>query len=99
MSDRHALPPYSLRMTSELRQLLEESAKKTKRSLNAEIVARLEESFSPQSMLLVDEAELLLNPNSNISEKEFRAAVKEICDAAKLISNHMPKAVLGDEQT
>lgn len=57
MSDRHALPPYSLRMTSELRQLLEESAKKTKRSLNAEIVARLEESFAPASHRIVRVAE------------------------------------------
>ena len=44
MSDRHALPPYSLRMTAELRAKLEASAAKIKRSLNAEIIARLEES-------------------------------------------------------
>ena len=46
MSDRHTLPPYSLRMPSELRGLLEKSAKKSKRSLNAEIIARLEQTFS-----------------------------------------------------
>lgn len=44
MSDRHALPPYSLRMTADLRAKLEASAAKIKRSLNAEIIARLEES-------------------------------------------------------
>lgn len=46
MSDRHVLPPYSLRMPSELREMLELSAREAKRSLNAEIVARLEDSFS-----------------------------------------------------
>ena len=42
MSDRHVLPPYSLRMTAELREMLESAAKKKKRSLNAEIITRLE---------------------------------------------------------
>ncbi|WP_224790488.1 Arc family DNA-binding protein [Pseudomonas fluorescens] len=46
MTDRHVLPPYSLRMTAELRDQLEASAGQAKRSLNAEIVARLEESFA-----------------------------------------------------
>ncbi|MNJ57091.1 Arc-like DNA binding domain protein [compost metagenome] len=45
MTDRHVLPPYSLRMTAELREKLEASAGQAKRSLNAEIIARLEESF------------------------------------------------------
>ncbi|MBM1182191.1 Arc family DNA-binding protein [Pseudomonas lundensis] len=38
-----------------LREKLEESARKTKRSLNAEITARLEESFSPRTL---DEVEV-----------------------------------------
>lgn len=45
MSDRHVLPPYSLRMPTELREDLEALAKLNKRSLNAEIVARLERSI------------------------------------------------------
>ena len=45
MSDRHVLPPYSLRMTADLRKKLEASANKIKRSLNGEIVARLEDSY------------------------------------------------------
>lgn len=36
---------FKLRMPAELREKIEESAKEAKRSLNAEIVARLEESF------------------------------------------------------
>lgn len=51
MTDRHVLPPYSLRMTAELRDQLEASAGQAKRSLNAEIVARLEESFAKDSAL------------------------------------------------
>lgn len=49
MSDRHILPPYSLRMPAELRELLEEAAKEGKRSLNTEIVARLEKSFTSEN--------------------------------------------------
>lgn len=50
MSDRHALPPYSLRMPQELREQLDSAAKANRRSLNAEIVARLDESFAPRTM-------------------------------------------------
>jgi predicted transcriptional regulator len=46
MSDRHALTPYSLRISAELRGRLEASARKIKRSLNAEIEARLEDSLN-----------------------------------------------------
>ncbi|MCX5511203.1 Arc family DNA-binding protein [Pseudomonas sp. BJa3] len=45
MTDRHILPPYSLRMPADLREKLESSASEGKRSLNAEIVARLEASY------------------------------------------------------
>ncbi len=51
MTDRHVLPPYSLRMTAELRDQLEASAGQAKRSLNAEIVARLEESFEREAVV------------------------------------------------
>lgn len=46
MSDRHALPPYSLRLPQQLRSKLQEAADCSRRSLNAEMVARLESSFS-----------------------------------------------------
>ncbi|WP_078478452.1 Arc family DNA-binding protein [Pseudomonas parafulva] len=45
MNDRHVLPPYSLRMPADLREKLEASSQQAKRSLNAEIVARLEASY------------------------------------------------------
>lgn len=54
-SDRHNIAPYPLRLTAELRGSLEESARKVGRSLHAEIVARLDKSFSP----IADEGDVL----------------------------------------
>lgn len=48
MNDRHAISPYPIRMPVELRRRLEEGAKAGSRSLHAEIISRLEESFRPQ---------------------------------------------------
>lgn len=47
MSDRHAISPYPVRMPNELRQRLDSSARQGSRSLHAEIISRLEESFAP----------------------------------------------------
>ncbi|MBX4897448.1 Arc family DNA-binding protein [Rhizobium bangladeshense] len=41
-----SITPFGLRLLPELRARVEEAARKSKRSLNAEIVARLEASFS-----------------------------------------------------
>ncbi len=41
------IKPFGLRMPPKLKQAVEIAAKKNKRSLNAEIVARLEKSFGP----------------------------------------------------
>lgn len=46
MSDKHQTPSYPLRISAELRARLEDQAKVHKRSLNAEIAARLEQSFT-----------------------------------------------------
>jgi len=48
MTDRHQQKPYPLRMPDELRARLEEAAKAGARSLHAEIVARLGQSFATQ---------------------------------------------------
>lgn len=40
--------PFGLRMQPALRSKVEEAAKQNHRSLNAEIIARLEESFAPE---------------------------------------------------
>lgn len=46
MSSGHLHPQYNLRWPEELRQKIAQSAKEHNRSMNADIVARLEESFS-----------------------------------------------------
>jgi len=45
MTDRHQDPSYPLRMPKQLRERLERAAEEAGRSVNAEIVARLRESF------------------------------------------------------
>lgn len=47
MSDRHQAPSYPLRMPEELRERLQEAAQETGRSMHAEIVHRLQQSFQP----------------------------------------------------
>jgi hypothetical protein len=46
MTDRHQKAPYPLRMTDELRDALQQAADAVGRSLNAEIIARLTDSFT-----------------------------------------------------
>ena len=46
MSSGHLHPQYNLRWPEELRQKVAQSAKEHNRSMNADIVARLEQSFS-----------------------------------------------------
>lgn len=49
MNDRHAISPYPIRMPVDLRARLEESARDGARSLHAEIISRLEDSFQAAS--------------------------------------------------
>ena len=46
MSDRHAHPPYSLRLDPAVRKQLEEAAKRNKRSLSMEITSRLDTTIA-----------------------------------------------------
>lgn len=54
MNDRHQTKPYPLRMGDGLRSKLEDQAREMGRSLNAEIVGRLEESFDSRKATLSD---------------------------------------------
>lgn len=45
MADRHQAPSYPLRMPSDLKEQVAESAKRNRRSLHAEIISRLTQSF------------------------------------------------------
>ena len=61
MSSGHLHPQYNLRWPEELRQKVAQSAKEHNRSMNADIVARLEQSFSaPETtQSLLEEAVML----------------------------------------
>lgn len=72
MSDRHVQKPYPLRMPKELRDMLEASAKRDGRSLNAEIVSRLEASFSETN-----------DERVSISAKDLSYLAKQISDLMK----------------
>ncbi|MCF5725499.1 Arc family DNA-binding protein [Pseudomonas syringae] len=58
MNDRHAISPYPVRMPNELRKRLDESARNGSRSLHAEIISRLEESFASRDLRQVGMIEL-----------------------------------------
>jgi hypothetical protein len=49
MNDRHQKTAYPLRMPDDLRTQLEKSAHEVGRSLNSEIVARLQQTFSSEN--------------------------------------------------
>lgn len=50
MNDRHQAPSYPLRMPPELKERMAESAKLSGRSLHAEIITRLQQSFNLEPM-------------------------------------------------
>lgn len=58
MSGTNNTVQYNLRITETMRTRLKESAKENERTLNAEIVSRLEKSYEPNSELLEAIAEL-----------------------------------------
>lgn len=68
---------YKMRMTQDLKEKIVESAKAHNRSMNADIIARLEQSFK------IDEAdangEVVLTENSrHILERNLQATISEL---------------------
>lgn len=59
MSSGHLHPQYNLRWPEELRQKVAQSAKDHNRSMNADIVARLEESFEKEDIAEFDKGFVL----------------------------------------
>lgn len=55
---KHLGVAYNLRLPQELKDKIAESAKELNRSMNADIVARLEESFEQKSFNKLDEVPL-----------------------------------------
>jgi hypothetical protein len=70
-----AIVPTMLRMREELRRRLEREAKKNERSLNAEMVGRLEQSFDEQRNSAI--LDLLVN-NDNVSSAVLRQIAREM---------------------
>jgi len=65
----HEYPQMKIRLSPELKAMIDESAKANKRTLNAEISARLEQSYKNQS--------------SNFSLEEIRSVIREELEKQK----------------
>lgn len=73
MSDKQQKAPYPLRMPDEMREQLKECAHNNRRSLNAEIVARLEKSIDEEVLFSAEGG----GESGEISAEELRR-VREI---------------------
>jgi hypothetical protein len=87
MNDRHVISPYPIRMPSELRQRLEESAKQGARSLHAEIISRLEASYDPEAFIDLT-AGVASDPELS-RDKMILSEVKEIKEHFQLFQEMM----------
>jgi hypothetical protein len=74
-----AIVPTMLRMREELRRRIEREAKKNGRSLNAEMVERLEQSFAMSEQSLRDSAIIdMLVDNNDVSSTLLRQIAREL---------------------
>jgi len=76
MNDRHKTVQYQLRMPSELREKVRVSAEKNDRSMNSELVLRLEQSFAQddsENIIAFDKA--WLDKNKIESDKLAEALI------------------------
>ena len=77
MSSGHLHPQYNLRWPEELRQKVAQSAKEHNRSMNADIVARLEQSFNKGN---AHETEMHL---MNVMVKEQQKQIDQLQEMVK----------------
>ena len=75
MTDRHQAQAYPLRLPADLKAKVEEAAAASGRSLNAEIIARLESTF--------------LSPEESMSVAEMREILKSLQRDVKAIKKGM----------
>lgn len=76
-------PRHNLRMPSELKKKLAHSAVDQGRSMNAEILARLEGSFAPSPML---EVQNLLRSVVSLSDEDRKEVAGLLSRAADILS-------------
>ena len=79
MSSGHLHPQYNLRWPEELRQKVAQSAKEHNRSMNADIVARLEQSFEPE-IQVHETLEFKLMMQSYLDQAEQIKELKEMLE-------------------
>ena len=85
MGDTHKTIQYQLRMPEEMRERLKKSAEQHNRSMNSDIVARLEQSFNqPQNIALPDFVKQGL---VDIINTQLANAQKEIEEKVKTLKN------------
>lgn len=86
MSDQHTTAQYQLRLSEQLRDKIKESAKVHNRSMNADIVARLEQSFEVLNTLNdgekadYEELKRELRQDVKSMSKEISALVKQVTE-------------------
>lgn len=82
MSDQHTTAQYQLRLPEELRDKIKESAKAHNRSMNADIVARLEASFEKDAKFTdVEKADYEeLQKQMKFMSEEVNALVRQITE-------------------
>lgn len=90
---KHLGVAYNLRLPQELKDKIAESAKELNRSMNADIVARLEESFEQKSFNKLDEVPLeeLLAVVMKKLEKNSLSLTREEIARAKEFSKKVEK--------
>lgn len=76
-------PRHNLRMPPELQKKLKHSAIDAGRSMNAEIVTRLERSFDPDPAAMIAEA---LQPIASLSESDRRKVGQLLADIGSILS-------------
>lgn len=90
-------PQFKLRMPPELKARIEQAAKESRRSLNAEIVARLEETLAIEKALedvapgspVTGTAGLLLDMHNQLGEREADAHGSAMAVHAEKIETHI----------
>ena len=94
MSSGHLHPQYNLRWPEELRQKVVQSAKEHNRSMNADIVARLEESFTsglvasdPYKRMLLAVIAGILAEQADREKPSFEEAIDRIIKAIMIDEN------------
>lgn len=72
-------PQYKMRLPPELKERIAESAKAHNRSMNADIVARLEKSFEEEKFFNIPEAlrDAMLKEHERLIKKSFENLIKE----------------------